>query len=347
MRLQGSSRGFVSLLTCIFISFLLVIIATSLISIEALQLRKSEDAEQSLRAYYLAEAGVEDAVAKILSGTAIPAGCNSDTAFEAGGNGWTCQQVTYTGTPQGTMSQPDKAVTIDPGQVASPFNSAIIEWEQSTNVSGYNVDLTGGLPCDPNNPQCSAGGYNYSAAPLELTVVAYPNGNFRAGDPRLSLQNALIVPAGSGAGAGVADYNSGAGFPNSGPYQANCAPLGRSLPAALGSAPLNYNCYAVINNLSPSSNYIFRLRTRYLPAAYQMIFKSGFNGDGSVVPVPTGMAMIDVTARAGQTYRRVISQIPLNQTAAADLNYVIYSDTDICKDFDVINDQPPANGCPY
>src|SRR5260221_6730806 len=69
MKSKSRDQGFVSLLTAILISMLLLVITISLISLETFQLRKSEDAEQTLRAYYAAEAGVEDAGAKVLSGS--------------------------------------------------------------------------------------------------------------------------------------------------------------------------------------------------------------------------------------------------------------------------------------
>jgi hypothetical protein len=98
--------------------------------------------------------------------------------------------------------------------------------------------------------------------------------------------------------------------------------------------------------LNATSNYIFRLRSRYTASAYRVTFKTGSNGGGAVVTVPDGTATIDVTARAGQTYRRVISKLPLNPSASAGLNYVMYSDTDICKNFEVI-DNVAQPGCPY
>jgi hypothetical protein len=68
---------------------------------------------------------------------------------------------------------------------------------------------------------------------------------------------------------------------------------------------------------------------------------------GNVVPVPDGTATIDVTAKAGQTYRRVISKLPLSRGAEAGLNYVIYSDTNVCKNFTVLDNVAPApnTGC--
>jgi hypothetical protein len=340
MKSNERNRGFVSLLTAILLSMLLIIITVSMITIEALQLRKAEDAEQTLRAYYTAEAGVEDAVAKVLSDVITPGHgdnvCNSLTNYDIPGDqGWTCQLVTFSGNPTGRLTAPDSAVTINPGKAA--YQSVIIEWNQSTSGAGYNV----ALPFPDQNTYTA----NYSAPPLELAIVQYPDASFAAGNPGLTLENLLAVPGG---GAGGAVSYSAANFTSAGPYKANCAPLaGRTLPAALGGGVLDYNCYAVLNNLNTSNfDYLFRVRSRYMPTQYSMIFKSGATGGGAIVPVPDGMATIDVTARAGQTYRRVISNLDLTAGAEASLNYVIYSDTDVCKDFDVI-DNVAQPGCPY
>jgi len=72
-----------------------------------------------------------------------------------------------------------------------------------------------------------------------------------------------------------------------------------------------------------------------------------FLNGASVVTVPDGTATIDVTAKAGQTFRRVISKLPINGGAAGGLNYVMYSDTNICKAFDVMNNLPSTDGCNY
>jgi hypothetical protein len=334
-------QGFVSLFTCIMISLLLLVITVSLISLEALQLRKAEDAEQTLRAYYTAEAGVEDAVSKVLSKAIRPGVgdnvCNSFSTYDIpGAAGWTCQQVSFSGTPFGKLDTPDEAKTVDPGKTTPAYNSVILEWNQSPNVAAgqYNVNLAAGLP--------SQAAYTaaYAAAPVELAIVQYPDGGFAAGDPSVKLQNAVIVPGGA-VGQGGATVNYGA-LANHGPWRGDCSPLPRVNPWGSSS----YNCYAVITGLNPSSDYIFRIRSRYMASAFRMTFKTGANGAGTVVDVPDGTATIDVTAKAGQTYRRVISKLPLNGSAAAALNYVIYSDTDVCKNFDVI-DNVAQPGCPY
>lgn len=141
-----NERGMVSLFTSIVISLLLLVVTLSMISLQALQLRKAQDSEQSLRAYYTAEAGVEDAVSKVLT-QQIRLGvgdntCNSNVGYDIpGAAGWTCQQVSFSGTPFGKLDRPDAAKTIDPGNVN--YNSIILEWNQSTNTTGafYNFPL--------------------------------------------------------------------------------------------------------------------------------------------------------------------------------------------------------------
>lgn len=332
---RGES-GFVSLFTCIFISLLLLVLTVSLVTLQTLQLRKAEDGEQSLRAYYAAEAGVEDAVSKVLSRLVTSdQACTANTGYDIpGAAGWTCQQISFSGTPFGKLDAPDVTKTVDPDTTSPEYNSVIVEWNQSTNTSAsfYNMDLTSGFPSQ-------AVGATY-AAPIELAIVEYPRGGFAASDPGLKLQNAVIAPTGPVGQAGATvDYGT---LKNHGPWKGDCRALPRTNP--WGST--NYNCYAVINNLVTGKNYIFRIRSRYTASAFKMTFKTAANGGGSVVPVPDGTATIDVTAKAGQTYRRVITKLPLNTGASARLNYVMYSDRDICKNFEVL-DNVVQPGCPY
>lgn len=364
MRRPNNMAGFVSLLTCVIISMLLLVITISLTTVENIQLSQAIDSEQSLRAYYTAEAGVEDAVSKILSGTIAPGVddnvCNSDVTYSVPSPtdprqdaGWTCQQVSFTGSPTGRLTQPDQAVTIAPGHTTPNYNSVLIEWDQSADTAAgrYNVNLGAGLPGDA--------GYiaTYAAAPLELAIVQYPNGGFASnqvcngngyGSPAgctVSLENAVIVPGGGS--SGQITYSRNAAFTQNGPFKANCAPR-----VATGAAGYNgmtgYNCYAILNNLNTGDDYLFRVRSLYLASSYRMTFYTGNNGAGQVVPVPTGQALIDVTAKSGVSYRRVIYNMPLFNGAASGLNYVMYSDNDVCKNFDVINNQAqaPYPNCP-
>jgi Tfp pilus assembly protein PilX len=353
MIVRTDQRGLVSLFTTIMISLLLVVITISMISVEAIQLRKTEDAEQSSRAYYAAEAGVEDAVSKVLSGLTTDQACVANLTFDTPGNaGWTCQQISFSGSPFGKLPKADEAVTIDP-QGAPPYQSIIVQWNQSSSAAAgaYTMNVAGGLPS-----KAQYLGAGYVAPPLELQIVEYPAaGNISADevcvrnaagvitDPtcKVKLQNVVLVPGGTAAG-GAVNYNSI--FGNATNFMANCGgPLPRTTPDGRSS---DYNCYAILSGFSVANNYLFRLRSRYQPTSYRMSFYNNLNGTDPSVDVPDGTATIDVTARAGQTFRRVISKLPRNQGAAGALNYVMFSDNNVCKNFDVI-DNVAQSGCPY
>jgi hypothetical protein len=349
--MKNQDKGFVSLFTCIMISLLLMVITMSVITLENLQLRKAEDSEQSLRAYYAAESGVEDGIAKVLKqAVTTDQPCTSSVAsggFDTLGEAeWTCQRITFSGTPTGKLDDADSAKTIDTGDMsANPYKSVVIEWNQSTDPNlAYYKDALGASGVFPSEAAYNA---NPTTPPLEIAMVEYPNAGFKASDVCTStnqatcntkLQNMVIVP--NGLVNSDIDYGNLLGH---GPWSGNCAPLGRTYGVGGKSG---YNCYAVITNLPSGKNFLYRIRSRYSSSGYRMTFMSNPNGNGSVVPVPDGMATIDVTAKAGDAYRRVISKLPLNKGAASGLNFVIYSDSDVCKNFDVIDNVPPAStGC--
>lgn len=394
MRRAGDQQGFVSLFTTIMLSLLLLVITLSMVTLEALQLRKSEDAEQTLRAYYTAEAGVEDAVGKVLSlgHGAAQSACNADTGYDIpGDSGWTCQLISFTGSPTGQLNESDQAQTIDPycptGDptcTGSPYRSVIVEFNQDSSGAACYYDYTcragawgaypGGNP--PGFPSQAVYAANPKAAPIELSIVQYPHGGFASNEvctqyvtgsvnswlPAgcvVKLQNAVVAPAGAGGGATI-NYSDALSYApgNPQPFGARCsATVPWNLPGAWGGGTdhiNSYHCAALISNLpvgcgggGGTCDYLFRIRSRFGSSSYKFVFMSNASGDGSSVQVPTGSALIDVTAKAGQTYRRVISRLPLNGEAAAGLNYVMYSDTDICKNFTVINNVAQPDGCPY
>lgn len=340
MKNLGDEKGLVSLFTTIMISLLLIIITTSLVTLEILQLRKAEDSEQSLRAYYIAEAGIEEKVSQVLANPTnrTDQTCTSSTNYDLSDptSNWTCQRVSFSGAPTGKLLMPDQGKTVDPGKVNGGYQSVIVEWGQSPVADTSKYTMHNSLP--------TQGGYNasgYAVPPLEIALVTYPNTAVSASSvgSALKLENALIVPRG---GAGNPLINS-ASLPGHGQWNANCGPLGRSYINGMSG----YNCYAVIGNLNAANNnYIFRLRSRYAGTEYRMTFMSNPTGGGAVVKVPDGTATIDVTAKAGTSHRRVLTKLPLGTGAAPGLDYVIYSDTDICKNFNVINNAFPSNpGC--
>ncbi len=330
-------RGAVALLTAIIISILLTIIVSGLVSLMISELRQSEDAEQSVRAYYAAQSGVEDGIQKVvaalgsakvdqLCGSAGSQNVNLDPS-SPGTVGWTCQQITYSGSPTGTLPQPDKAVQVDLG--AATFGSMTLSWDITPMPPGgfaanfFRAPL-GGFP--------SAGaGWNHPAA-IELAIIGYPAGSFSASTPgAINLTNILAIPETTG--TGQVNYN---------------AVLGNNPVTGLcNAAAASYHCTLTITNFPAGRNFTMRIRSRYTGSAYLMQFFSGPNGNGGIVKAPDGTATIDITSKAGDAYRRVIYKVPYQNDAAIGLDYVIYSDNDVCKDFSILAGAIENGGCPY
>jgi hypothetical protein len=326
--------GAVALLTTIIISILLTIITTGLLTLMVAELRQANDAEQSVRAYYAAQSGVEDAIAKVVTALGNPnktdqtcatAGSQNLDLDNTGGTavGWSCQQILYSGSPSGSLPVPDKAVQIDIGN--SNVGSVKVEWDLSKAppANFYNAPAT--FPASPS--------WAY-AAPLETTIVEYNKGAFSANTPgAITLRNAVFKPH-IGGTSSTPLANIGATAKN--PINGVCV-----------QSTTAYHCSAIIANLSAAKNYLFRLRSRYVGTDYKLTFYAGATGNGAVVNVPDGTATIDITAKAGDSFRRVIYKVPYSRGAAQGLDYVIYSEDDICKNFSQINGGVLTAGCPY
>jgi hypothetical protein len=329
----NDQRGVVALLTTIFVGILLSVITVGLMAQMVGELRQSGDFEQSQRAYYAARSGVEDAVSKVvaaLKNNLRPQpqiGCSSGNAnlnldpTTPGVLGWTCQQIIFSGSPSGKLGTSDQAVQIDTSG-GPAYASMKLEWDQSS----------GTLPSGFFNAPASfpaGGSWNYAAA-IELTSVEYPQGSFNAANANIKLYNALIRP--TTGGVVNPSFRTSGGNPVAG----TCNPSAAS-----------YHCSVIFNGFDGAHSYIFRVRTRYVGTDYRFSFFSNANATGSPVLVPDGDATIDVTAKAGNAFRRVIYKVPYTDGAASGLNFVIYSDGNICKSMTVYNTLGSVSGCPY
>jgi hypothetical protein len=230
----------------------------------------------------------------------------------------------------------------------------VIEWAQSTSTVPAQFTTT--------VPFQTQAAYSARVPPLEVQIVEYPRNGFAStqvcthklgatwqpANCQVKLQNVLLIPGGA-APANGSSVDYGAIADNANPaanFRASCRPLPRTITRNVVTEPSNYNCYAIIRNMTASKDFVFRLRTRYQAAPYRVRFFASPTAIGQHIDVPDGTATIDVTAKAGQTYRRVISKLPLGQGASAGLNYVMYSDGNVCKNFDVL-DNNASSGCPY
>jgi hypothetical protein len=106
------------------------------------------------------------------------------------------------------------------------------------------------------------------------------------------------------------------------------------------AVPSTLNCKATINalnppaTLGPTEGYVLSIRSRYnynnAPVSYQLEF---VDSSGQKISVNTQNTIIDVTARSGQSYRRLIAQLNSGPGTPGQINYVLYGDQNICKNF--------------
>jgi hypothetical protein len=82
-----------------------------------------------------------------------------------------------------------------------------------------------------------------------------------------------------------------------------------------------------------STNYILRMKPKYYRGTTHYSVRA-FQG-GTPADIPSGQLAIDVTAKAGDIFRRVRVQVPIGVQPDSVLDYVILSDDDICKYFSV------------
>ena len=322
MKQFRNQHGLVSLVTTVVISILLCIVVISMVGLMSLLQHQSTDSSDSIRAYYAAEAGIEDGLYKIeqalLHGAILPTGnvCNSSgTALQNGvsnGPQYTCQLFSnVTNSLTGVLTQNGQPLQIDLAGSSGPIDHITISWNAPGQDSalGPNCNLPNDLAqaaTELNNPTGPALSWNCPAV-LELITVPYSNTN----NPIPSTD--IIAPGTLG---GTYSYNYGQVITGA---------------CATSVSPTDpYNCQVTINGFVPN-NFILRLKSVLAGTHYRI---QAFGASGNVVSIPSQFETIDVTARVGDAYRRVVEAVPVN-TGAANLDYVLYADNSICKNISV------------
>src|SRR5581483_10685484 len=180
--------------------------------------------------------------------------------------------------------------------------SVKLEWDldgsgDSPVVAGYSF---------PGAYTPAGGSWSYPAAP-ELTATSYAatidNSGVNGGGNQAAFKAAIAMPSTSGSTSNTAALGSPTGNPPSNGY---CSP-----------SLTSYHCVVTFTGFDNSRGNIIRLRPRYTGMHYRLTFSGN---------IPDQTATIDVTARAGQIYRRVIAKVPLRSGVPTGLDYVIYGD---------------------
>lgn len=340
---DGPDGGVVALITSIVVSLLLLVITTSGIALMTSELRQASDYDQSVKAYYAAEAGVEDAIAAIRRA----AENNSQVAdlmpsspdctplvdrFEpnptphqlSDGISYTCQVVTLESDPISGELAAEEAVQFDLSGIGAdnPNFRVVVEWNQQVASPSSNSDpqQISGVPTtfppndiDPDHPQYWPGRF---PALMEATFIEFPDSAFHDSD--IDHNTVVLKPA----AGGVARVS----------WRDTTNPPRETLCQTVSEGA--YNCRMEFTGFSTSpgsaQNYFLRLVARYSQAHYRVTVVTA---SGSSITIPRGQILIDVTGNAGDVFRRVVVKIPLS--AQPPINQIILADESICKFFRV------------
>jgi hypothetical protein len=338
MKTKLNERGVVSLLAVVMVSFLLLVITIGLITLMNGELRQASDASQSILGYIAAESGIEQAIPQLhvnpnlISTNCSFPGLQNDLTVNGGGSTVTTGQklnvtcVNVGSKTEGTLKG-GQVITLDTdttGGGGGPFPDSIkVEWD-----SAGQGNLSSGLLPGAGFSQNAA---NWDApAVLEMTDIGYKSGRINPSDNGSNplgdtvLSNFVLRPT------------TNPTNPASTPILAHC------------TAAAVYHCQVQFSLAGSGSNHnhLLRLRIRYpntLAATtnYRLTFYHG----GVVVPVADQYATIDATARAGDTYRRVVAKVPIQPGLPANIDYVLFGDTGVCKDSSVGGNSVTSN-CP-
>lgn len=330
---KTTERGAVALITAMIVSILLMITTAGMVSLTVKSLRQSTDGAQSTKAYYAAEGGLEEALLKLQTDPNYQGNCQNGAAAGASAQDGavTCVTVKTNANELVDYLPANSTVQLDISAVAG-LQSLKVEW----GLPGSQQYVASTVPVYLNNN----GGSNFPAgaawpiqtapAILELGVVQYPSNSAAFSIDQVKYFQGTLGPQSSKVGAAGP---SNAAFGNAYTYNEPTA-LNKPFVAACSTANAPYVCSAGVGGLGDGNRFVLRLKSRYNDAQYRITAQ----GAGNVaLPIPGAVYTIDVTARAGDVFRRIQTSFPIgdNPTGLPGLDYVLYSDTDICKSFQV------------
>jgi Tfp pilus assembly protein PilX len=364
-----SERGIAALLTAVFVAVFLSILTISISDVLNTEQQQTLDVHSSDRAEEAAQAGVEDALARIkyysttkdctylesdstptqcappttLSGNACPSTAATTDNFweftENQGNAcWIHRNISSTN----NVLSGNLAADTGDGSGNFPPSTAQINLAGDTRAIVINWGDPNAYPNKLNSCNQSSPWPSKVAGALELTLITYDgSGNIATPVKGLLMPNVNNgVPC--GAASAYDDLYAPPGFAN---------PIG-----SIGPCPGQFDESNGANNqydycsqiqFSPTMmakypNAYLRLRARFAADSYQMTALTGKNGS-QVQDLPTNSLTIDVTGQAGGVYRRIIAQSTItNPQVYSIFDFVLFSQTDLDKSYACVNAAPTA-----
>jgi hypothetical protein len=330
--LRRDQRGIVSMIAVLFIAILLTVVVLSMVRLTIAEQRLSTDFLLSTKAGYAAEAGVDDAVFRLQAGTLTDQTCGDlgarDAVEEDLATGqvfteYTCQLVDMDAAAISNKIERGTALQLDLSDMSSSVSRLRLSWYQ-----GADDGPSFGYTFYPGNNPTSAP----TMVPiLRAELIRYPNSNIRRTDIQQSIS--FLRPVASPAGATAHAADNWRTYASAGDAakvaDARCQP-------ASTTGDNEYACSFELTGLTPASqNYVLQASSFYerAPVSFRVEL---LDSSSTPQPQPNIEATIDVTARAGDVFRRIVYRVPLKNSFRLP-SYVVGATDILCKDLVVSN----------
>lgn len=307
-----SELGVAALVAVMFFSILLVSASQSITFSMLGELRQASNIDYSVRAYYAAQAGVEDKIYDYASGETVPTATPDYTACSkkifsnlsqepALASEVKCLETEgVTNQLEGRIDK-EEVIHLDLSpNVTSNLTSIELYWNRQSGASpDPDPSASGGNPYPGCNstPQANDEAYRYAAV-MEYRLVSWKTTPYQV-DP----------PAG-GFARPLESCSDGRG------NNIDQDPIDNS----------NYD-FKLTVPITAGNNYIFRFKPKYVGTNYRVVVKNA----GGPVAINSPYIKIDSTGQTGGNYRRLVYNYKRSGAALSIFDYVLFSDTDICK----------------
>lgn len=319
MHSKARQAGVVALITSIIIGLLLVAITTGAIALMGGELRQGSDYDQSIRAYFAAEAGAEDALAHIRRQLAAGASLSSlnspDCAAYDDNNpnlsgdnsvSYTCQVTSLAANSITDFLRVEESTQIDLSSVPTA-TTIVLSWNQNGTSDPQSTDWSN----IPGNFTTGAAWSGVFPSVPEVTFFDYPSNQSSFGSSDIHEHTIVLKPSGTG----IQNPNINlASIVN--PESVEC------VPSNLG----NYDCQATFQLISIGSvYYVMQIHARYSQMHYKI---QAFQGSQQLT-IANAEMVVDVTGKANDVTRRIRLQAPVKGNQFA--NFVLLVGDTICK----------------
>lgn len=342
-RTTTSQKGAVALITAMIVSILLLITTAGMVSLTVKSVRQSTDGAQSTKAYYAAESGLEDALLRLRRDPNYTGNCTggSTPASPKGADtgAVTCARITQmSGAAVGRVERDKETDQIDISALSN-VGSVMVEWSKNASLSTIpNYAGTTGFPGTDSTVQWGTN----APGVLEVGIIEYPDSNSFS-IANVGFYQNIIAPMSSVrtdpswniAAQPYISYRGESSLPNKAYITEGCTPAAE------------YQCKMLIANFNASAfggnkRYVLRIKSRYAGADYRVTVR---DRNGNTLDIPGNVYNIDVTARAGDVFRRARTSFTTVPESINGLDYVLYSDTDICKNYKIQGNSAVDGAC--